>query len=66
MADKTGNICGIQGEMFLEQKATVQIHTVLHCPFCAEEGASHSSSCANSPVCWGAQVECVALPVGRV
>lgn len=66
MADKTGNICGIRGEMFLEQKATVQIHTVLHCPFCAEEGANHSSSCANSPVHWGAQVQSVALPVVRV
>lgn len=55
MADKAGNICGIRGEMFLEQKATVQILTVLHCPFCAEEGANDSRSCADSPECTSAE-----------
>lgn len=63
MADKTGNICGIQGEMFLEQKATVQILAVLHCPFCAKEWANHSGGCADCPVHWGAQVQSVALLV---
>lgn len=66
MADKTGNICGIGGEMFSEQKATVQILTVLHCPLCAEEGANHSRGCADSPVHRGAQEQRVALPVVRV
>lgn len=66
MADKTGNICGIQGEMFSEQKATMQILTVLHCPFCAEEGANHSRGYADSPVHLGAQEEGVALPVVRI
>lgn len=50
MTDKTGNICGIREEMFVEQKATVQILTGLHCPFCAREGANHSRGCTNSPV----------------
>lgn len=65
MADKIGNVCGIRGEMFLEQKATVQNLTVLHCPFCAEEGANDSRSCADSPEHQGAQAQSAAFPVVR-
>lgn len=66
MADKTGNTCGIQGEMFLEQKATVQILTVLHCPVCVKEGANLCRGCADSPGHWGAQGQSVALPLVRI